>query len=432
MEESAFDLKDFSLEMGEYEVRKVKKFDRVWRIGEGGSIASSPVARGGMIYFGCCDRNVYCLDAKTGRLVWKFRTEGAIMDGPSPVHGGLLYIGSYDHSMYALHAATGRLAWKFMTEGEIASTPVQDNGMVYFGSRDRNIYALDAKTGSLAWKFRTSDGIISEPRVWKDRLIIGSYDHFLYCLEKKTGRLLWKFATQGEIQNSNAFGTRDGVVYFGSFDNFLRAVNIGTGRLLWKTRTGSYGMGVGPVIYKDMILQQTRDGILFCLDLNGRILWKSGPGNNVQGPPLVHGDMIYFGSFDHNMYCVGLDGREMWRFRMQAGAYGRPVVSGGMIYVPSFDCNLYAVNLGTRELAWKFRTSGNPSPGPPPYESFEVRMKVSAAPAAEEKKKAYELEFSGDEAQQGGLYRPRVTYQMKTHYASKGGKYQVNTDEEGL
>ncbi|NIP40480.1 MAG: PQQ-binding-like beta-propeller repeat protein, partial [Candidatus Aenigmarchaeota archaeon] len=91
---------DFDLELEDFEVRKTKKFERVWNVGEGGSIVLS-VLDGDVVYFGACDGNVYAISADTGREIWRFKTDAPAWGTPC-IHGDMLFIGSYDHNLYAL------------------------------------------------------------------------------------------------------------------------------------------------------------------------------------------------------------------------------------------------------------------------------------------------------------------------------------------
>ncbi len=427
---TAFSLGDFEMEMQEYEIVQTRKFDRIWRTGPGSSIATGVAVHGGRVYFGCGDHFIYALDADTGKLAWKFQAVGGMAYSSPTIRNGLLYFGSLDHIFYALDVESGKVAWKFKTQGPIACSPCTDSERVYFGSKDNSVYALDLHTGELCWRFETRDWVASHPVVDKDSLFIGSFDRNLYCLEKKTGSLSWKFPTQGEVFNCTPLLVHRGTVYFPSFDNFLRAADARTGRLLWKFRAGNYGMSAGTVIYRDMLLQGSRDGNLYALTLNGRLLWKFYK-NLVVVPVAGHGNRIYAGAEDHILHCLDMHGREIWGFQTQGSLIGMPAFWKNRVYFGSCDCNLYAVDVGTGQEAWRFGTEGSPSYIPPAFESFEVRMKVRATPVEVEKKKAYELDFSEGDIQEGGFYRARVTYQMKTQYASKG-KYQVDSDEEGF
>jgi outer membrane protein assembly factor BamB len=56
---------------------------------------------------------VYCLDADSGRELWRFKTNGSVDE--VCYNQGRLYFGSWDCHMYCLDAQTGKLIWKFKT-----------------------------------------------------------------------------------------------------------------------------------------------------------------------------------------------------------------------------------------------------------------------------------------------------------------------------
>ena len=63
---------------------------------------SSPIVANGLVYFGSGDTNIYALDAATGALKWKFKTNGAIHSTVTH-HDGVIYFGSFDGNYYALN-----------------------------------------------------------------------------------------------------------------------------------------------------------------------------------------------------------------------------------------------------------------------------------------------------------------------------------------
>jgi outer membrane protein assembly factor BamB len=65
-----------------------------------------------------------------------------------------IYIGSYDKRLYVLDAATGEVIWKFKSNGPISGSPTIVNGVVYFSTLERKTYALDARTGRELWNYR--------------------------------------------------------------------------------------------------------------------------------------------------------------------------------------------------------------------------------------------------------------------------------------
>jgi outer membrane protein assembly factor BamB len=360
--------------------------------------------------------------------VWKFKTEG-IMLASSPVYwNGRIYTGSYDYNLYCMDAKTGELAWRFRTEGEVNALPFIDGGRVYFASKDQNVYCVDAKTGALLWKFRTQDQINACPSVVDGKVYIGSFDRNVYCLDASRGTLIWKFETQGEIHTQNPTLVHKNVVYIPSFDNYLYALTADKGKMIWRFQTGIYGNTASPVLHKDVLYLDSRDGLLFAIGLDGKELWRVRK-NTMFSMPAVFEDRIYVGGDDMIMHCLELSGKELWKFQTQGVVWMQVVFLGRTAYFSSWDCNMYAVDIDTHELVWKFRASGSPSDLAPPHESFEFVMKIHQSDMEKEVAKRYDflLTEEGDDA--AGAYKSKVTYRVSTQYAARG-KYQVDSDEE--
>ncbi len=84
-----------------------------WQYQAAGPIEeSSPAVSGGLVFVGDVSGVVHAVDAQTGRRRWTFKTEAEIRSSPNPV-GDKVYIGSYDQNLYCLQAATGAVVWKF-------------------------------------------------------------------------------------------------------------------------------------------------------------------------------------------------------------------------------------------------------------------------------------------------------------------------------
>src|SRR5262245_26103271 len=70
-----------------------------------GASETSPVVAGHRVYVGDWLGKVYALDSRTGRILWSYRTGGAVK-GAVALSGNRLYVGSYDGNLYALNAST--------------------------------------------------------------------------------------------------------------------------------------------------------------------------------------------------------------------------------------------------------------------------------------------------------------------------------------
>lgn len=130
-----------------------------------------PVVSEGQMLIGFNDRDkVVAVDTKTGATQWTFFTDAPVR--LPPVCGqGLVYFCSDDGHLYCLEAKTGELRWKFqggpspqkvignrrvISAWPARGGPVLRDGHVYFAASiwpfmATFIYALDAQTGSVVW-----------------------------------------------------------------------------------------------------------------------------------------------------------------------------------------------------------------------------------------------------------------------------------------
>jgi outer membrane protein assembly factor BamB len=136
---------------------------------------SAPTSAGELIFLCGDDGKVRALDGKRGNLKWSFSTAGPV-SAPPTVWEGRAYIGSADGAVYCLEAATGQLLWRFRaapverrimaydrlcSTWPVASGVLVQDGLAYAaaGIIDYDgtyVYALDAETGQPRWGNTTS------------------------------------------------------------------------------------------------------------------------------------------------------------------------------------------------------------------------------------------------------------------------------------
>jgi len=129
------------------------------------------VVAGGTLYFGSsANGKVYALDAATGRERWHFFTGGPVRLPPA-VWQGKVYVGSDDGFVYCLSARDGSLVWKFraapndskvLGSGRMVSLwPIRTGVLVYdgvayfasgiFPAEGVYVFAVAANDGKLLW-----------------------------------------------------------------------------------------------------------------------------------------------------------------------------------------------------------------------------------------------------------------------------------------
>jgi len=158
------------------------------------------------VYVGSYDKNLYCLDAYTGSLLWKFETGFRIASSPA-VAGNKVYLGPDDGYVYCLDANTGALVWKKAVGGfypsmmvevaswQVRSSPIIVNNRLYVGGLDGKVYCLNALNGEILWSYTTGMPIVGSPAYYGDRIYITSLDRNVYCLDANTGTKLWNWTT---------------------------------------------------------------------------------------------------------------------------------------------------------------------------------------------------------------------------------------------
>ena len=194
-------------------------------------ISYEPVVMGKLMFLSSPnDGGVTAFSTDTGEQVWKFYTEAPVRCAPA-CWKGKVYAGSDDGYLYCLDAGTGAVVWKFrgapsdrpdrrhIGNGHLVSFwpvrggPVVADGVVYFGAGIWStfgvfLYALDAETGSVKWengklnyvaRVRIDhDGIFDgglSPQghflVVKDRLLVPQGRSMPAGIELATGKLIY-------------------------------------------------------------------------------------------------------------------------------------------------------------------------------------------------------------------------------------------------
>ena len=130
----------------------------------------------GLVYFGSSvDNKVCALITRSGKIKWTFTAEGPVRYAPA-IWRNRIYAGSDDGHVYCLNARNGKLIWKYragpseekvLGNGRMISLwPVRtsilvDEGIAYFGAgvfpyEGIYICALEADNGAVIWKNDTT------------------------------------------------------------------------------------------------------------------------------------------------------------------------------------------------------------------------------------------------------------------------------------
>lgn len=312
----------------------------IWKFECEDDITSSPLVANGLVYVGCYDNGLYCLNASDGTFNWRYATEGGIASSPA-LDEDVVYIGSGDHNLYALNARTGRIVWTFPTQGPIYSSPRVALGHIFIGSDDMHLYAIKAINGRLAWRVDATAPVRSTAAVTDERVYFGCESGEFFSVDL-AGVIKWRFKAKRGVTSSPM--VQDKVVFFGSLDWHVYALDAETGWTVWRFRTGKPVVS-SPAADEKTVYIGSADGLLYALDIaTGRDRWKFKTEGQIVGWPCLYEKAVYFGSTDGYVYSVDVKGGQLrWKFKTGGSVISSPSAHEGVIYVGSSDNHVYAL-----------------------------------------------------------------------------------------
>jgi outer membrane protein assembly factor BamB len=317
----------------------------------------------------------YCLD-EDGVVKWVYtaQTAGYLWCGAAVV-GNFLVFGNVDGVLTSVYKDTGvpadildlreaaRISFAQDRPGRIRASVTYQNGYLYTTSEagaDAGYLwkiGLDLNNGRfLNEGFSTPIGFsTSTPVVYAGRIYVGQGEHgypgSLVCLSEANGQILWSCPVEQGVKSSPALLVADTGVYI----YFTTAKN---------------------------------DGFLYCLDEEGRLVWKYNPpdeGYIIQGVAATEG-MVFLGTSGGYLYCFAEE--EEWpSFQRNIQNSGRspspapieepgvawqvfthytsthgidhsPVIANGKVVVVDVDEYAWAFDVITGKVLWSTKLTG--------------------------------------------------------------------------
>jgi outer membrane protein assembly factor BamB len=185
----------------------------VWVRAHGEWIGASPVVvpRHGLVYFGIeyerpwARGGVAALDWHSGDKVWEYPVRKYQHGSPAYWAGGdLIMWGIADHVMAGVQAKSGKIVWTFKTRRSVKYAPAicERRGLVAFASFDKSIYLLEAATGAKLGEWETGEICYTTPLIVGDRLFCGSGDRNVYVIDLKSLTLIEKISMGARVYSS--------------------------------------------------------------------------------------------------------------------------------------------------------------------------------------------------------------------------------------
>jgi outer membrane protein assembly factor BamB len=276
-----------------------------WKVTVGFGDAT-PVLSANRIYLNTrqgTDEVILCLDAATGKELWKNQYPSTAVTGPAASHPGP------------------------------RSTPaVADGKVVTFGAT-AILSCLDAKTGNVIWRRENPNSAVPQFFTGMSPLLvdnlciahIGTKDNGeVIALDLKTGNEKWKWAGDGPAYASPSVMTIDGKKQLiVQTEKNLMALNLTDGKLIWQLAT--------PV--------QQRFYNCVSPYIDGQIIYLTGQGSGIKAIKVEKSG---------NEYVT----KEIWNNPTVGAKWNTPVLVNGFLYGFTDQKRIYCIKAATGETAW--------------------------------------------------------------------------------
>ncbi|MFC1759137.1 PQQ-binding-like beta-propeller repeat protein [Planctomycetota bacterium] len=143
----------------------------------------TPAVLGDRVFFGTEGGEFLCVNWRTAKREWTYADENAnqsIRSSPAVTDAAVVF-GSRSKQIYALNPKNGKLIWKVPSRRGIDSSPVIAGDRVYVGVGDGNVMAINLKDHKIVWQYQANGGFGGSPAVANSRLVIASDEGIVYC-----------------------------------------------------------------------------------------------------------------------------------------------------------------------------------------------------------------------------------------------------------
>lgn len=143
----------------------------MWRQAlEGQGHDQAPTIEGETVVVTRQSGEVVALSIRDGKPSWAVKLDGS--PGLPLLVDGRVIVGASDNALYCLDERTGRLVWRWRSGGDIRAAPVVDATHIYYVSLDNMLRAIDRRSGNLRWKRTLTARATSGLRLVSDQLLV--------------------------------------------------------------------------------------------------------------------------------------------------------------------------------------------------------------------------------------------------------------------
>lgn len=157
--------------------------------------ASSPVCYDDTVYVGFSDGSFIGANIVSGSVVMekKLSSTGKFkdVDATPYVDEKRIIVPSYDGNLYCLDRKSGQIIWS-IKDGSAKSVSLVGQD-IYYSSSDGYLYLLEAADGAVRWRVKLSEGIPTAPSILNEYIVVGSSEKGIMLFERASGKFVKEY-----------------------------------------------------------------------------------------------------------------------------------------------------------------------------------------------------------------------------------------------
>jgi outer membrane protein assembly factor BamB len=254
-------------------------------------VTAPPIAAGGRLYVMDGESTISAHDGRTGAQIWrvnimpKSKRDHEAWGGGLAIADGKIYATSGFREIVQIDAKSGAIGWRTRTEAPVHTAPTVANGRVFAVDVNDELLALDTSSGLQLWTYQalTEPARIlaaSSSAVENDTLVTSFASGELVALRAANGNELWN-ASLARASRTNALSEIRDIagrpvifktdVFAVSHANFFAAVDLRTGSVRWTLPVSAI---TTPWVAGDAVFVVDQSGQVLCVSRDsGQVYW---------------------------------------------------------------------------------------------------------------------------------------------------------------
>lgn len=325
------------------------------------------------------DEVILCLDADTGKEIWRNNYPAPVVTGPDASHGGPRSTPSFaDNKIVTIgiagvlscfEAATGKIIWrkehmtKTVSDSWTALSPLIIDGVciVSAGKKDTGIVvAYDLITGNEKWKWNGEGPSSASPSIMtvgKTKQIVILTEKNLMGLALTDGKLLWQVSAPVKQRYFSAVSPyiNGQTIYYSGLGTGTNAIKVSSQGDKYVTENLWSNAATGakfntPILKDGFLYGFTDQKRIYCMNAaTGETVWTDNAVSSDFGTIVDCGSVMIGLTSTSNLLVLKPDSKaytEVVRYKVSdTPIYSYPIVAGKLVYIKDAESLiLYKIN----------------------------------------------------------------------------------------